>query len=127
METGWIGEENGITCPRVQSILPRADGKEEDSCWRERIERNAIYSRANQMKVQVSRLSPKPMSSYFSCSTLLGQPTKVLYFSIFFYRYYPSNNMMEEYKCIDLINKIVKIRNFSLGIILHCQAFFFKF
>lgn len=69
-----------------------------------------------------SRLSPKPMSSYFSCSTLLGRPTKV-YFSNF-YRCYPSNITMEEYKYIDLINKIVKIRN--LGIILHCQALFFQ-
>lgn len=126
METEWVGEENGITCPCVQSILPKADGKEEDSCWRERrTERNTIYSRANQMKAQASRLSPKPMSSYFSCS--IRPAYKGVVFFYFFYRYYPSNNTMEEYKCIDLINKIVKIRNFSLGIILHCQAIFFKF
>lgn len=99
--------------------------------------RGQLLKRKDRKKRHIQQSQPDEGASIQAISKTNVQLFLMLYFIrsaykgvvffYFFYRYYPSNNMMEEYKCIDLINKIVKIRNFSLGIILHCQAFFFKF
>lgn len=98
--------------------------------------RGQLLKREDRKKHHIQQSQPDEGASIQAISKTNVQLFLMLYFIrpaykgvvffYFFYRYYPSNNTMEEYKCIDLINKIVKIRNFSLGIILHCQAIFFQ-